>query len=297
MNLAESYRSSGRNREAAAAFETAFARLTALGRGETTRACVLLNNWALTLHFLGQPLEAERKFRRAIEIGSADESKKGVSPMLLTNLARTLVMLHRFSEAADYADQAYSTAKNLGEQVVIAQSLGVRAAVYLEQGDLDRAEAVISEFDSRLRRTRPAGHIAFALAGSLRSTLALKRGDAQTAIVEADRVIANVEAAGRYLDYLSLYLQQRTQVNLNLRRFDAVVADAQKILSIEEPAIGPGQHSSRIGRAHLTLAHALTAQAKRDEARTAYAVALEHLEPTLGADHPETREAAVALGR
>jgi hypothetical protein len=106
-----------------------------------------------------------------------------------------------------------------------------------------------------------------------------------------------VEATGRYLDYLSLYLQQRTEVNMKLRRFDRVVVDAQKILTVEQRAAGPGQHSSRIGRAQLTLARALAAQEKPDDARRAYAAALEHLASTVGADHPETREAATALGK
>ena len=102
MDLAEAYRMAGRNREAAAAFEEAYARLAALGRDGTERAGTILNNWALAVHILGHPIEAERLFRRAIAISSADSSERNVSPMLLNNLARVLNELARFPEARSY---------------------------------------------------------------------------------------------------------------------------------------------------------------------------------------------------
>ena len=46
-----------------------------------------------------------------------------------------------------------------------------------------------------------------------------------------------------------------------------------------------------MGLARLVLARALSAQGKSNEARVAFAAALEHLRPTLGEDHPYTRDA------
>jgi len=58
-----------------------------------------------------------------------------------------------------------------------------------------------------------------------------------------------------------------------------------------QAAAEPGTFSSWRGRAHLALGRALQVQGRSGEARAAFASALEHLEPSLGADHPQTREA------
>ena len=75
-------------------------------------------------------------------------------------------------------------------------------------------------------------------------------------------------------------------------RLDAAQADAQKTLVLFQKSAGPGSVSSDIGLAYLTLGQVHAAQGKPEEARAAFGAALEHLEPTLGADHPKTREAA-----
>ncbi|MGH8722686.1 MAG: tetratricopeptide repeat protein, partial [Burkholderiales bacterium] len=90
MDLAESLRAAGRQREATGVFEQAAGQMTALGRSETQLAGTLFNNWALALSQLGQPLEAEPLFRRAIEISRADGTDEAVSSTLLTNYARVL---------------------------------------------------------------------------------------------------------------------------------------------------------------------------------------------------------------
>jgi tetratricopeptide (TPR) repeat protein len=229
-------------------------------------------------------------------IARADESEKGVSPMLLNNLARTLAALHRFTEAADYADRAYTTAQRLGEKIVVNHSLRIRAIIYTAQGELDRAAAVISELESMLQETPPAAPISLTLVAALRSTLALARADHETALAEANRVISTIEASGRYLDILATQFLGRADIHLKTRHFEAARADAQRALALEQQLVEPAGVSSRIGRAYLALARALHAQEKHDEARTAFVSAREHLQPTLGADHPDTREAAQRTG-
>src|SRR5204863_5939358 len=111
MDVAESYRLAGRHRDAADAFAAAFKQLSALGRDDTDKAATLLNNWGVAVEVLGQPLEAERLYRRAIAIGTAEGNEEAVSPMLLNNLGRTLIELRRFTEAAEYSERAYSKAQ------------------------------------------------------------------------------------------------------------------------------------------------------------------------------------------
>jgi tetratricopeptide (TPR) repeat protein len=289
MNLAESYRSAGMNREAAIAFKEVWGQLSALGRDETYRACVVLNNWGMALYSLGQPLEAERQVRRALAIASADESQRGVSPMLLINFARVLTTLKRLDESAAVAERAYAIAQTQGEEVVINHTLSARASIYLENGELDRAADFITELDTRYRRMLPAGHVSFASLIFLRSRLALARGEPSVALTEANRAVLMFETKERS-DLLPPILLHRAEVSIALGDFVGARADAGRALGIEEQAIGPGAYSSTAGRAHVKMARSFVAQRNLDEARAAFALALEHLRPTLGAEHPETRE-------
>ncbi|HKS38007.1 MAG TPA: serine/threonine-protein kinase [Verrucomicrobiae bacterium] len=291
MELAEAYRMAGRNREAASAFAAAFKQLSALGRDDTEKAGTLLNNWGVALEALGQPLEAERLYRRAIAISTAEnKNEDAVSPMLLNNLARTLGDLHRFPEAAQYAEQAYERAKRADDQHVVNMCLNVRTSLYREQGDLERAGQMLGEFEAKTRQLLPPGHIAFAIVASQKAQLALARGDAHAAVDEANRALAMAEAKPE--TRLSFLFLRRAAAHMGALRYDAARADAARSLALNQEATGSEMLSSWSGLAYLTMGRALNAQGKPKEARLAYASALEHLGPTLGPDHPESREAA-----
>ncbi len=291
MDRAEAYRMAGRNREAAAAFKETFARLSALGRGDTEMAGTLLNNWGIALEVLGQPREAERLFRKAIHIASADRTGASVSPMLLNNLARTLRDLDRLPEAADHAERAYAEARRIGDEIIVNQALGMRSAIYRQQGELDRAGEMLRELEPRVERLFAPGHIFFAALASHKALLFQARGLAAPAMTEADRSVALAEASPQGLDALPTFLLRRSGIGLDLRHLEKARTDAARALRLQQEAAEPGAISSVIGRAQLALGRALRAEGKHDDARTSAASALEHLEPTLGPDHPETREA------
>jgi eukaryotic-like serine/threonine-protein kinase len=292
MDVAESYRMAGQNREASEAFREAYAQLTALGRGETEQAGTLLNNWALVDDALGRPLDAENHYRQAVRISSHDASGSGVAPMLLNNLARSLKDLDRFPEAAREADRAYTEGTRRRDQIVINQSLIVKAAIYRELGQLTRAQSALDEVGPRLRKALPPGHAAFASVGSERALLMDARGDRKGALAEADRAVAIAEASTQSAVYLPLTLQRRAQIELDLRDWERASADAARAADLYEKAVGPGVPSNKIGRSYVALGRALQATGQTDEARRAYAKALEHLGPSQGTDHPGTREAS-----
>jgi hypothetical protein len=81
-----------------------------------------------------------------------------------------------------------------------------------------------------------------------------------------------------------------------MHRSDQAVADAARAVSIAEAGTGPGEPSCEIGRAQLALGRALLVRGKPTEARTALSAAVEHLAPTLGDDHQETRLARQLAG-
>jgi hypothetical protein len=59
-------------------------------RADTQSAATLCNNWGLAVFQLGQPLEAERAYRRSMEISSSGEQEQGVSAVVLINYSRIL---------------------------------------------------------------------------------------------------------------------------------------------------------------------------------------------------------------
>jgi tetratricopeptide (TPR) repeat protein len=295
MDLAEAYREAGDLPQSISAFEQASIQLTALGRDNTETAGTLFNNWALALKQMGRPLEAERLFRRAMDVSRTDQSEQGVSPVLLNNYASVLEDLARFDEAAGYAERAYARARQAGDEAVINQSLLTRARLYRAQHDVPRAEAALAEVEPRLRKALPPGHYVFALLISDRSLLEMERGNTASALTLADQAIdtlqTTVKAGKGGPNVLPLVYQRRALVELQASRPEAASADMTKALNLFQTNTAPGVFSYRTGRAYLFLARALKAQGKEEEARAAARTAAEHLQSAAGPDHPDTRSA------
>jgi len=290
MELADGYRVTGHSSESLSAFEQAAGLMSALGRDDTETAKHLLNDWALGLHLFGQTLEAEKVFRRAIAIGRG-KGENAVESVILNNYARTLCELGRLKEAATYAERAYAEAQKTHNQPVISQSLIQRARIYRGQHDLSRASAMLAEVEPRLQKSLPAGHYAFAALASEQALIALARNDLLLAQQLADRSVAITQAAikagGVGID-LPVFLTRRSMIALKALRSDQAAADARRALDLLQTATPSGSFSANVGRAHLALGRAVQAQGKSDEARTAFQSAANHLQVTLGLDHPDT---------
>jgi tetratricopeptide (TPR) repeat protein len=209
----------------------------------------------------------------------------------LNNLARLLCELHRLPEAADYAERAHALALREGSDIVVNQSLLVRAAIYREQGRLALAARMLAEVAPRLVRTLPAGHVAFAALASEQGLLAQASGDSRAAVAALERAVAIAEAGPQGRNQLPTLLLRRSAVRLAAGRPDDAAADAARALELERQDREPGAFSSGLGRAYLALARVRRSQGRAQEARDAAASAFEQLQPSLGADHPDTLEA------
>jgi tetratricopeptide (TPR) repeat protein len=95
---------------------------------------------------------------------------------------------------------------------------------------------------------------------------------------------------------LPLLLIRRSTVEFNAKRPEDARRDAARALSLLQATSQPGTFSSNLGRAYLTLARALQAQGKSDEAKAAARSAAEHLQNALGPDHSDTRNARQLAG-
>jgi hypothetical protein len=107
----------------------------------------------------------------------------------------------------------------------------------------------------------------------------------------ADRAVAMAEANSQARELLARCLRRRSGLALQMRRLEAAASDAARAVAIETERADPGRRSCHVGLAYLALGRALSARGQSGEATAALASALQHLEPTLGEDHPETRSA------
>jgi len=300
LDLAESYRAAGRTREALPLFERASALMVALGRDNTETTGTLLNNWALALDQLGRSIEAEKVYRRAIDVSRADETEQAVSPKLLINYAGVLRVLNRLDEAADYAERGYTIAQKAEDVVTVNQSLLERARIYDDQHNPTRAAAMLSEVEPRLRKDLPPGHYAFASVASEYSRLEQERGNLESALKYANEAVSIMEAVAKSgkggAQFVPGVLGRRSIVELAAGRRSEAESDAVRALRMAQEVAQPGQPSRIVGRAYLILARALAAQGKNDEARAAARSAAEHLPATIGPDHPDTLAARQLAG-
>ncbi|MEO8275920.1 MAG: serine/threonine-protein kinase [Thermoanaerobaculia bacterium] len=297
LELAESYRIAGRNREADRAFALAAERLEAVGRGDSETAATLYNNWALTVRSMGNPLAAEKLFRRAIEIDSQDATLDSSSPAKLTNFGITLNDLNRFEEARIYAERACDLAHRRGDDVAEVPAQFLRARLQIHFGELASAAQVLTALGARIEALFPAGHPFRAMFESTAGLLAQARRETERAGEAQNRAIAMIEASPQGQPYLPFLLIRRSELYLAQGRPVPARTDAARAVDLLRASSEQGTHSHLIGRAELTLGRALAAVGAPAEAHAAFVAALADLEPTLGADHSDTRAAReLALG-
>ncbi|HEY6184801.1 MAG TPA: protein kinase [Terriglobales bacterium] len=295
LELAEAYRVAGQNQLADTTFKQASTIMSALGRNNTSLGVALFNDWALALDRLGRNLEAEKLFRRAIDLSRAGPTEEAVSPVLLNNYANTLRQLNRLSEAADYSERAYAKGLRTDDQDAIYHALNTSALIYIEQHDYKRAASKLAELEPRALKIFPEGHYWLGAMASAQALLASGQGDFPTAMKLANRGVTVVEAASKAgkagSDFLPIALMRRSTVELAASQPGPAADDAQRALNLLQAATTAGMFSSNTGRAYLCLARALDSQGKHDEAKAAFRSAAEHLQNTLGADNPDTANA------
>jgi serine/threonine-protein kinase len=292
IDLADAYRIAGQPVAADTIAAAAYAELKALGRENTQTAGTLLNNWGLAvLQGVGDPRRAERLFREAVRISSTDPDGDAVSPMLRTNLARALATLGRNREAIQQAERAYVRGVRDGDDIVTNQSLLLRIDLHRDVGDLDVAERLLGEVEPRLRKALPARHYVFALLLMHRAQLSQARGKIDGALSLAGRAVALGDTIGVSGDVMSNLLRRRADIVVKAGRGAAAVRDATRALELTRAHTRAGAPSFVLGLNYLLLARALHIEREWAEAGAALDSARVHLVPTVGDDHPRTREA------
>jgi eukaryotic-like serine/threonine-protein kinase len=299
IDLAGGYDAVGRSSQADITFQKAVASMEALGRDDTQLAGTLLNNWGVMLMRAGRPLDAEKAIHRSLDVSRTDQGEDTVIPTVLANYSEVLYFLGRIDEAINYAERGYLQGLRIGDGIAVRKALLQRARTYRAHGDLVRSGQMLSELEQRLTHTLPNGHIYFGLLASEFALNSQASGDLHRAIALVDKAISISEGSKNTI-YRSVYegrfLVRRSDIKLQLSHVDGSLADAVRAIPMLQSVSIRGGFSVDLGRAYLAQGRAVQAQGKSDEARAAFRSAAEHLEKTLGPDHPESRTARQLAG-
>ena len=295
LDLASMYSEAGRDQEALSEFQRAATIMSSLGRDETETAVVLYSNWALELDQVGRPLEAEKIYRRAIDISRDGSTEEAVSPMMQINFARVQRQLDHLARASDYAERAYEKAVKSGDELVVNQSLLERSRIYLAQHDSTRAKSMLAQVEPRLSKMLPPGHYAFAAISSERGEIAMENGDLPSALRLTDEAITTIMAAikaGREggSSLPDLYID-RSAIDLASGHAGQAETDAGLAIAALHMDDRSQEVSCTLGRAYLAQARALAVEGKSSQARSIASLALFQLRGSLGPDHPDSRTA------
>jgi serine/threonine protein kinase len=290
ISLASAQSGAGRFEEAARAFEQAAARLTELGRADTQRSGTVFNNWGAALILAGRPMEAATVLRRSIVISMTDETDGSVPPMPLVNYSRALFDLRKLGAAQEYAERGLAKAKQAGDEAPVREGLLLLAGIYRAQGDLDRAERIVSEAALRFEHRLPPRHGIFAGLARQRALNAEAAGDLGGAWKYSNEAVSIAEESAkiRGAHRLTQFLICRSGIALQLGRLETAQADAARAIGILRDGDKAEASSGNFGRAYLALGRVLKAQGKQTEARAAFRTSAEHLRNAFGPNHPDT---------
>jgi tetratricopeptide (TPR) repeat protein len=294
-DVAFAHRLAGRNAEADVAYRQALERLGALGRGEGSEAGRMLIGWGLVRYAMSDYAGGLDKFQQVLT--HFQRRGDGVFPPgIVGNQAFGLEQLGRYPEALAAYGQSLDAARRNGFVGGQVFSLVGRASVQAALAQLPAAQASLDEA-APLMQSLPPAHSARIRHTLVQARLDLQRGAFEAAGERFTRVIELLSAQGAATPALASAHRLRAEVLLKRATPAQARADADQALALARRLQGGNPHSDLTGQAWLTLGRVREADGDTAAARDAWTRAHEELQATLGADHPETRAAALLISR
>jgi hypothetical protein len=249
----------------------------------------MLNNWSV-VHLRGDVARAEVLCRRAVELRRLIEGQ-AIAPSITYNHARALFQLGRYEEARRSYEETIATAAARQAQRTRLNAMMELADVYIEEGDLARAAAQLSQVSRQADKPsfdgdRPARLLYF------EGRLALARGEsarARARFAEAARRFE--EQQSKTLLYV-LTLIGLSRAEQALGPGADALATARRALALAESFVEKGGPSYLVGLSRLAEADIHAANGQGAVAQATYGLAYDHLQRTLGPQHAATVAAA-----
>jgi len=287
--LAYGYFLAHESRKADEAYAMIMSELEAVGVERTVLAAEILNNWGL-VHFGGDIAKAEPLCRRVLELRRSIESAESVAPTYTYNLAGVLVELARYEEATALMEESIRVAMARGEWRIAYDAMMSLAGISIERGDYSLASIQLERVrpyleDQRFNSFRRAQWAYWT------GRLAAARGDQESARAAFAKAI---EIFGKEPQKIALNVQALValaQSQQALGDAAAATTSIDQALALAEAFVEAGSPSYLVGRSLAARGDLQLAVGTRDAARATFKQALEHLNTTLGADHPATQAA------
>ena len=265
------------------------------GREQGFSYLAILNNWAVAAIDSGDIQRALVLIEEALHLsdGGADGAKPPT--YVVSNHAFVLVTLGRYPQALAEAKRAFELARDAGSAQFQVRALLTQAQVHRELGDLKQAHALIDAAAVEAAKHAPESYAAISVQLH-RARLALADRQMDDALVILEPVLQRLEKDDDRTAAMVNALRIRAEARWQRGDVAAAIADAQRSVAIARDAQSGKSHSYITGLASLLLGRIEQDAGHVAAARAALKSAVEHLSATLGDDHPETRNARLALG-
>jgi serine/threonine protein kinase len=268
------------------------AELERAGRERTLAAADVWNNWAL-LYFVGDIRNAEPLLGRSLELLRSIEGRDAVAPTNLFNYAGVLHRLARYDEAERVFRETIRVARSRKSRIELDATMEL-ADVYTERGDFSDAERQLRLLEPHLGT--PYFHpFRRALLAYSRGLLALGRGEPARARAELVESTTLFDATKARLTQGTFALIALAHAEGALGNGEAAAAAARRAVALAESQVEKGTPSYLVGHAKAALGEAQLVAGDRRGARITMAAAMDHLQQTLGPEHPATKKAANLL--
>ena len=283
--------------KAIAAYEAAISELTEMGRGRTSLAGVMQNNFGVILINSGQLARASEVLLTSRSLSADVLGPGGLNPFADTNLAGVWLELGRTDEAIGLLEGALTFAQRQGNQRFIGFISSKAAIAWCVAGNIARCEERLKLGRATLTTLLPPGHSTFGTLALTTARLALLKGNQENARQQLQTAVSIYDAAAERnpmrivaLSTLAGLEQRLGNAPRASELSESAVAQARKY------AAGLGA-SDWLGSALLARAKLLEAQSDLKGALLCVQEAKAQLESSLGLQAPATREALAVLAR
>jgi tetratricopeptide (TPR) repeat protein len=293
--LAHAYGLNGKSDLAQERYESAWKVFEAIGRDESHVAMGVLNGWGILAMGTGDPAASLKIFDRAVEIARKRLPAGHPPPDLLFNQAMALAALGRYDEAARQLDRLRKRALADNNENMAAGAVAGAADVNLQAGDIAGAEQRLNSLTDAERATLLPDTARMLRLAVVRARLLAKQQKYDAAEKVLTPVLASFERKGAILRRRVIAMTFHADLLLAMGRIDAAAVEAQRALEMAQLTRGKKLHSDLVGLARSAQGRIQLAQGERAAAVRSLQAAIEDLEFTLGAEHPDTRAAQALI--
>ena len=283
--------------KAIAAYEAAISELTEMGRGRTSLAGAMQNNFGVILINSGQLARASEVLLKSRSLSADVLGPSGVNPFADTNLAGVWLELGRIDEAIELLEGALTFAQRQGNQRFIGFISSKAAIAWCVAGNIARCEERLKQGREALTKLLPPGHSTFGTIALTTARLALLKGDHEDARQQLQTAVSIYDAAPERNPMKIVVLS--TLAGLEQRLGNAAQASEMSESAVTQARkYSAGLNSSEwLGSALLARAKVLEVQKDRKSALLCVEEAITQLESSLGPQAPATRDAHAVLAR